>query len=384
MTKQRKIVRGIAHELFTVLGKHPPKSTSLDICKDIASGAVSTTFFCIAEIVCIIKHFSSGRSNFDFTDVQFSLRHSGNKAALVATLDRIIAYIKTGKAGYGSRSASATATATATVTSTASAVYRRGPAADMLAEPEHDNDDDDYDNDDDDNDDGSGSGDRNNAHIQSHTQSISPIMALLIPYGPKGFQIFHELTISGFKHEQALEGIKKLAAQNPNYSFEDVMISLLSEADGSNFQPQINDLATFNEDIDRAIRESEGERENIQARKRRRVQSLENDCSCVLAEVINEDFPMSVLVASSQGLFRKCVDTIDSLSCGMAPADTSSSSSSSSSSSGCKCATPKLKELRKVLVSLLIEESKSYKWYKEFSVPFLQNMAKKIEASVCK
>lgn len=200
-------------------------------------------------------------------------------------------------------------------------------------------------------------------------------------FGMRGYLIFQELLASSFPANKAIAGMRAQAAVNSNYTFDDVMIALISELDGLAGEaaaPPSEEV--FNADLDRAIRESEGEREAIQQRKRRRVNQLESDCSYSLREALSSDFQSSVMlnIKDKRNVLVSCIELLDKRSCKAGQQGYQVGGDRSSSATHCLCG-ESLVNLRKNVAKLLIEENNSIKWWKEASFAYLICMSERID-----
>ena len=216
----------------------------------------------------------------------------------------------------------------------------------------------------------------------------------------KSAEILRELYMHGFQGSGLLmEEIIKQQTENPNdYSFETVMVALVSKLDNTAKEEE----EEYNKQMDAAILLSEGERENIQARKKRRIDEMESDCSHSMGNIVCEEFESTILLktpsssssSSSSSSFApkncvlldQCITFLDRVSCRRGNDknntlnihDTSVSSSRHESNSTCFC-TKSILELRKFLVKLLLLERDAIKWWKKFSYQYILKMGKRLD-----
>ncbi|CAE7686557.1 unnamed protein product, partial [Symbiodinium microadriaticum] len=171
----------------------------------------------------------------------------------------------------------------------------------------------------------------------------------------------------------------------------------------------------FEADIDRALRESEPERDAIQDRKRRRCHDLNHNPSVSLLDA--EEFHASYLLGrwacteeanlksmeaeSSQGATRGCVilqgvlQLLDRPAASAVSAQSSCGSVTAPADCGagvsvcrhCRHSESTLSDdiaarLREAAVGLLMLEADAIKWYKEHSVPYFVELGKRLDSSV--
>jgi len=152
----------------------------------------------------------------------------------------------------------------------------------------------------------------------------------------------------------------------------------------------------FEEDMDKAILDSEEDREHIQECKKRRKAELKTDPSCLFGEAV--EFSTSYLlnkrcVGSAHDVLSPIkivhhaacfIDSMSGASCGTragAGSSSSCSTSRSSSSADSSLNAAALQDLRSAVYELLELEMLSYKWYKDRSTGYFIDVEKQIARS---
>ena len=218
-----------------------------------------------------------------------------------------------------------------------------------------------------------------NVHMGTNMDmGLSPAdLHILQSLSAKERGIFMELKLSGFDSHMSVAELQRQVANNPNgYSFDTIMLELVAQIDNNTSgvgEPSEREEEEYKRQMDAAILLSEGERENIEARKRKRVEEMESDCTIKLKEVKESEFKLSVLIEENEitkkpncAILWRCIDFLDSSSCG------------SVLEGSCQCLKV-MKALRKTIVGLLLLERDAIKWWGKLSYPYLLQIASHLD-----
>jgi len=225
----------------------------------------------------------------------------------------------------------------------------------------------------------------------------------LVKLGANGINIYNELVANGFGPDASIAEIRKQCGESPDtYSFDSVMLALISQLDGSKDAQRRYDEEEYNKVWDATLRESENERDCVQVRKKARIEEIVSNCSLSLEDIASSEFMSSILLTerrfgkSSGGDERNCLalercikfldhmsckKSIDSIDSFVPPSSSTASSSSSGSSSSisCRCLNS-MKELRENVVKLLILERDAIKWWKTVAYSYLMQVGTRLDA----